>query len=234
MVSKALLKEAAELLPKMPHTDDIYEIKSFLVDNLPFNSETTRKRYEGYITIYLFPDGKVDREILNFALYASSQSIKNVCLYRFCKQYPLIYDIFNDLFIPKITSGSIPKKSIDQYLQDRFSNNNPGRFGGRGFIEALNGAEVMTYTNSILKYQYRPVDLPSYTFILHSEFPQPGMYDLKLIEQNQAFTPQLWRTTELVDTLYHMRNRDRMCLAQGFPMLMSEIYHVYFDIFTKL
>ena len=235
MVSKALLKEAAELLPKMPHTDDITEIKNFLENNLPFNSETTRKRYRSYITTYLFPEDNVDHEILNFAQYASSESIKNVCLYRFSEKYPLIYDIFKDVFLPNLNKRKIQKKELDDYLKKRFSNNNPGRFGGRGFVEALTGANVMIYQKGMLKYQHRPIDLSSFTFILHSEFPTPGMYNINLLKENQAFIPQLWRKQELVDTLYQLRNQDLLSKISNIDMMQQfTTKHTLSEIVEKL
>jgi len=208
MVSKALLKEAVELIPRMPYTDDISEVRSFIVNNLRFNSLTTRKRYVSYITAYLFPNDVVDKEILEFAKKNNDTSIRNVCLYRFCEKYPLIFDLFKDLFIPNLNRGRVYKKQIDLYLAERFSSNNPGRFGGRGFVEALTGANVMMYQKGMLKYHYRKIDLPSFAFILHSEYPTPGMYDLSLVYTNRVFVPQLWRKSELVDALYSLRNME--------------------------
>ncbi len=219
MVSKALLKEAVILLPRIPVTDNFREVKQFVQNNLRYNSVTTRKRYESYITTYLFPNGFVDKEILIFARVADDASIKNVCLYRFCRKYPLMYDLFDDLFIPYINKGYLYKKQIDLYLADRFSNNNPGRFGGRGFIEALSGADVVKYEKSILKYHYRKIDLPSFAFILHSEFSEPGMYNLSKVRDSRVYRSQLWRKGDLIDALYSLRNLDLISKISDIDMM---------------
>ncbi len=207
MVSRSLLKDAAELLPKLPNSDDFVEIKRFIVDNLRYNSEYSRKRYQRYITAYIFPNGVIDKAIKEFSKKADESSIKNVCLYRFCKKYPLIYDLFTELFIPNISQGCISRKKLDAYLQERFPYSSIGKDGSRGFLEALRDADVISYDKGIINYSYRQVDPISFAFIVHSEFTTPGMYDISLIEKNQVYVPQLWRSDDLLESLYYLRNR---------------------------
>jgi DNA repair protein RadC len=209
MVSKALLKEAAELLPSLPGTDFV-EVKKFIEKNLRFNSSVTRQRYTTYITKYLFPSGVVDEEILLFSRKVKMQSIKNVCLFRFCKSYPLMYQLFNNILIPKINSGQIIRKNIDLYLKKMFPNNSPGRFGGRGFIEALSDANVIKNEKGLIKYGYRNVDIPSFAFMIYSEFNTPGMYDISKVEENDVFLSQFWKKADLLNSLYIMRDNNHL------------------------
>jgi DNA repair protein RadC len=209
MVSKALIKEAAELLPLLPGTN-FPEVRKFIENNLRFNSTVTRERYTTYITKYLFPRNIVDDEILLFSRKVSIQSIKNVCLYRFCKSYPLIYQLFKDLLIPNINSGQIVRKNIDLYLLNKFPNSSPGRFGGRGFIEALSDANVIKTERGLIKYGFRSIDLPSFAFMIYSEFSKPGIYNISNVEDNEVFLAQLWKKTDLLNSLYVLRDNNHL------------------------
>ena len=209
MVSRALLKEAVDILPTLPDTNNILEIGEFIQENLPFNALSTRRRYRQYIITWLFPQGVVDREIEEFAkIFPNTQDLRDVCLYRFCCAYPLIFDIFHDIFIPKIGYGKVPRKLVHEYLKNLFPDHSPGRDGGRGFLEALTGAQVMKSKGGILTYHYREVSIPALAFILHSEFPKPGMYDISKVEDSTVFQPLLWQPDGILSGLYTLRNRN--------------------------
>jgi DNA repair protein RadC len=58
--------------------------------------------------------------------------------------------------------------------------------------------------------------LPSFAFVLHSEFPEPAMYDIALLESNRAIRSMLWEQDMLIPAMYELRNR-------GFLPKVSEI-----------
>jgi hypothetical protein len=206
MIGRGLIKEATDLLPKLSLTDNLSEINAFIKDNLKFNSLTSRSQCQRYISAYLFPDGVVDLSLLSFSRKATSASLKNVCFYKFCKRYPLTYDLYNELITPNITRGNISRKKILTYLKERFPDSGAVKHQTFFFLEAAKSADIVSYKSGILSYAYRHVDPISFAYILHNEFPNPGMYDIGLIENNQAFVPQLWLRNELLETLYVLRN----------------------------
>lgn len=206
MIGRGLIKEATDLLPKLPLTDNLSEINAFITNNLKFNSLITRSQCQRYISAYLFPNGVVDRSLLCFSRKTTSTSLKNVCFYKFCKRYPLTYDLFNELIIPNIARGNISRKKILTYLKERFPDSGAVPHQTFFFLDAMAGADVASYKLGILSYIHRHVDPISFAYILHSEFPIPGMYDILRIENNQVFTPQLWLGDELLETLYVLRN----------------------------
>ena len=206
MIGRGLIKEATDLLPKLPLTDNLSEINAFISNNLKFNSLTSRSQCQRYLSAYLFPNGVADRSLLCFSRKATPASLKNICFYKFCKRYPLTYNLFNELIFPNIARGSISRKKILAYLKDRFPNSGAFPHQTFFFLEAIAGAGVASYKTGNLSYTYRRVDPISFAYILHNEFPTPGMYDIRRIENNQVFTPQLWLGTELLETLYVLRN----------------------------
>lgn len=207
MVSRSLLKDAATLLPRLPITDNFNEIKQFIISNLKYNSEYSRKRYQRYITSYIFPDSKVDKPLLVFSRKASTGTLRNVCLYKFCKRYPLMQELFNELFIPNIGRGTIARKKVDDYLKEKFPDSAMGVDGSRGFLESLKDANVVKPNGHSLTFGYRQVEPISFAYMLHAEFPSPGMFDISKVEKNAVFVPQLWQSGDLLESLYVLRNK---------------------------
>ena len=49
--------------------------------------------------------------------------------------------------------------------------------------------------------------MASLAFVIHSEFPVPGMHEISSMEQNQAMSAMLWNPDKLLPGLYELRNR---------------------------
>jgi hypothetical protein len=55
-----------------------------------------------------------------------------------------------------------------------------------------------------LELKWRAITLPSFAFVLHSEF-QPGTYDLAKLERNPVFHALLWEPSALTQALYSLK-----------------------------
>jgi len=67
-----------------------------------------------------------------------------------------------------------------------------------------------------MTFSYRDIPVPALAFVLHSEFPEPGMYDIRKLEQNRFVRAMLWNPERLLAALYELRN-------QGLVSKVSEI-----------
>jgi DNA repair protein RadC len=208
MVSRSLLKDAAAILPTLPVSGNFHEIREKIISSLKYNSEYSRKRYQRYITAYIFPESTVDKPLVAFSKKATNNTVRNVCLYKFCKRYPLTIELFNELFLPNISRGTLPRKKVDDYLKEKFPDSNMGVDGSRGFFEALKDANVIKTNGKNITFSYRQVDPIAFAYIIHAEFPSPGMFNISKIEKNEIFNPQLWQTKDLLEALYILRNKE--------------------------
>jgi len=207
LFGKSLLKEAIQILPNLPDTDSLNEIRIFLRDNLHFSSEQTRKRYVSYITRRLFPDGIVDLPLRTFArTFPASQQLRDVCFYRFLKVEPLQVEIIEDLLLPNLGASRLPRERIRQYLQEKFPGAGSIPDCAQAIIETLTASGVARADRSQLYFTYREIPVTSLAFILHSEFPEPGMYDLRKLEEHPLLRAMLWNPAQLLTMLYELRN----------------------------
>ena len=205
---KAVLKEAIQILPKMPLTTSMAEMTLFLNKNLPFNSEETRARRGRYVKFNMFPEGKVDISLLKFArAFSESRELKDVCFYQFCCAQNLMVDFIENIMVNRLNVGFMTRDIVTEYLNERFPGSKAIHDGSSAICEALLGAEITAKKNKNITFTLRSIPIMSFAFVLHSEFPEPGMYDIDKIDENRMLRAMLWNPDQFLHTLYELRNR---------------------------
>lgn len=208
LFGKAMLEEAIKMLPRLPDTDSLKHIRAYLEDNLPFNSAQTRSRNASYIIGRMFPNKTADKALREYARHFDGmQELRDVCYYRFCVRESLMVKITEELLRPSITGGTLKRSALRDYLRSRFPQSKSINDCTHAIVAALDAGGIAKCSRDSISYTYREINLNSFAFILHSEFPDPGIYDIKLLEQNQAVKILLWRSDRLLPALFEMRNR---------------------------
>ncbi len=209
LFGKAMLHEAIDMLPRLPDTESLAEVKDFLKRHLRFSGQSTRDRNARYIVQRMFPEGYADLALLAFAhTYASRQELRDVCFYRFCKVEPLMYEVIENLLLPAIGAGQLQRSDLRNYLTHRFPDYPSTKDCAFAIVDALIAGSIVTANRLTINFTYRDIKIPSFAFILHSEFPEPGMFDIGKLEQNRAIRAMLWKPDALIPTLYELRNRN--------------------------
>jgi len=204
---KAVLKEAINILPVIPLTSSIKEITEFLNNNLPFNSEQTRARRGRYIKYNMFHEGIVDISLLKFArAFPESRELKDVCFYKFCCAQPLMVEFVENVILTRIGAGFITRAVVEDYLRERFPGFKAVKDGTAAISEALFGAEIASRKGKKIIFSLRAIPLKALNFVLHSEYPEPGMYDIRKLEENRIVKALLWNPELLLNSLYELRN----------------------------
>ncbi len=203
-----MLHEAIDMLPKLPDTESLADIKDFLKQHLRFSGQSTRDRNALYIVQRMFPDGYANSALLAFArTYADRQELRDVCFYRFCKAEPLMYEVIENLILPAISVGQLERSTLRDYLAHRFPSHSSTKDCAWAIVETLVAGDIATADRLTINFTYHDIKIPSFAFILHSEFPEPGMFDIGKIEQNRAIRAMLWKPAALIPALYELRNR---------------------------
>lgn len=217
LFSKAVLKETIQMLPRLPDTESLDEIRLFLRAELHFSAEQTRQRYAAYITRRMFPDGLADRPLRLFAKkYPNQQALRDVCFYRFMKAEPLEAEVVETLVLPNIGAGRLGRERIKQFLASRYPSSQSIKDSSQAVVEAMVSAGLAKSDKVTMTFSYRDIPVPALAFVLHSEFPEPSMYDIRKLEQNRFVRAMIWNPERLLAALYELRN-------QGLVSKVSEI-----------
>lgn len=206
--SKSLLKETVEFLPLLPDTADVDELREFVRPRFHYSSETTRSRRVNYILKRMFPGGTPDRELIQFARsYAAQQELRDVAFYRFCQSEPLMEKVIDEFFLPSIGAGTVTRAALRAYLKNLFPESRTLDDCSQAIAEALVTTGIARSNRRSVDFAYREIALPSFAFILHSAFPEPGMYSLASLESHPAVRHMFWNPDRILPSIYELRNR---------------------------
>jgi DNA repair protein RadC len=209
LFSIAVLQETIDMLPQLPDTESLADVKDYLKTHLRFSGRSTRDMSTRFITHRMFPDGYADLAIRTFArTYADSQELRDACFYRFCKVEPLMYEVIEDLLLPAIGTGRMQRSDLRNYLIHRFPAYSSTKNCAIAIVDALIASNIISADRLTMSFTYRDIKISSFAFILHSEFPEPGMFDIGKLEQNRSIRAMLWKPDALIPALYELRNRN--------------------------
>jgi len=90
---------------------------------------------------------------------------------------------------------------------------------GKAIVDALTAGGIAKADRTKISFAYREIPVASFAFVLHSEFPEPGMYDIRKLDENRMIRAMLWNPERLLHVLYELRN-------QGLISKISEIDNI--------
>lgn len=208
LFSNAVLKQAISLLPSLPETRSLEEVRVYLMKGLQQSSEQTRRRYANYIIRRMFPNGWPDWAMLTFAkFFSEARDFREVCFYRFIRAEPLMQEIVNEMLLSSLGNRQLIRETLRDYLANRFESSRNIKNSAKAIAEALGAAGIAEVDSVKISFSYRDIPIPAFAFILHSEFPEPGMYNLAELETNQAIRAMLWNPDHILPSLYELRNQ---------------------------
>jgi len=123
-------------------------------------------------------------------LYKGTQELRDVIFYRFCKAEPLMQDIILDALIPAMAVGKLRRDRMRTFLESRYGAGNKNvKKCAVTAAQVLNAAAIAKIDHQMIIIGLRDIKLASFAFILHSEFPDPAMYDMAKLENNRLIKP---------------------------------------------
>ncbi|MBX9718205.1 MAG: hypothetical protein K2X36_05105, partial [Microbacteriaceae bacterium] len=211
LFSACVFRDALKLIHKIPLGSTIDQAREFLqTQGLHYSGASTRHRYASYIVNRVFPLGAVDQAICRFArAFEGTQALRDVVAFRHMIAEPLARDIVVELLLPAIGRQNVPRTQLRKFLSHRFPGAKPNSINscGKAIVEIIGESQLVGATRTDLAIHFRPVDLRSFGFILHSEFPEPGMHRLDELESSAAFRAMLWTKEDMKTALYELRNK---------------------------
>ena len=85
----------------------------------------------------------------------------------------------------------MPREHIRKRLSEKFPDKSTSECS-TAIVDALNAGGIAKADRTKLSFAYREIPVVSFAFVLHSEFPEPGMYDIKKLEENRLIRAMLW------------------------------------------
>ena len=115
--------------------------------------------------------------------------------------------ITENVLLPVIADGVIKRNALSDYLQYQYPQSNSVKDCVNAITEAWSAAGIARCTKNSISFTYRRINPAAFAFILYSEFPDPGLYDIGLLERSSAVNLMLWEPEGILPALYELRNQ---------------------------
>lgn len=204
--TKDLAKHALQHLPRIAHCQSVEEVRGYLVNNLRFNAQATRQRNAGYLINRFFPGSILNTDLPAFAAaVAGTPALGEALFYLTCRTEQILALAAEEVVFPSLAEGGVGRTRICEYIRARFPKSKS--------VNEVCGAVVATYlsfgigssTRTRLNVSLREGSLLAFAYVLHLEFPEPGMYAFERMFDGPMHKWMLWDQQWMVCQLYRLR-----------------------------
>ena len=142
----------------------------------------------------------------------------DVLFYLTCRVEKIVAMVAEEVVWPSLADGGVPRTRITDYVRGRVPS------WSKNSVTDVGAAVVRTYerfgvgspNRTRLNVSVRQGGLPAFAYILHLEFPEPGMYGFETAVQGPMRRWLLWDQDWIVKQLY-------ACEEAGLLAKVSEI-----------
>ena len=204
-----LVQQAMEFLPQATQFGTLLEYREHLFRSLPLNSQNTRERYSQYLLNRFFPGDLYSPDLIVFAdRFAGTQALRDVVFYLTASAEPIVGRIASEVVFPAVARGRISRVEVTSAVEARLhvARSAIGSTA-QTIVRTLARLEIAKADTKLLHLRLRECDLDALAFILHREFPEPGMHDLEPALGGPMHLWLLWSSESIRRGLYSLRER---------------------------
>ena len=197
-----------KFIPMADQYDTIEHFRNYLIDSLPYNSKNTRIRRSKYIIDRFFKGKSIHNPLTFFASKcATKEAINPVIFYEILKAEPVMTKVAEELVWPSLPQGKITREQLQDLIYKYFPNISDSSLINmlRSIIYSYSILSIAQANNEDLILRLHEGFLESFLYILTSEFPKPGMYELSKLENGPVRKWLLWDWQWIKEQLYSLR-----------------------------
>ncbi len=193
-------------LPQAARYKSIEEFRKYLAEKLRFNSEATRRRSANYIVSRFFPGEVFNADLPVFAAAAAGQpALGEALFYLTCRTERIVSLVAEEVVFPALTLGGVSRARLREYIQGKFPDSKSVHHIATAVVRTYEFFGVGTANRTRLNVSLRQGSLSSFAYILHLEFPEPGMYSFERLFDGPMHRWLLWDQQWMVRQLYRLR-----------------------------
>jgi hypothetical protein len=204
--AKDLADHALKHIPKLSGCQSIEGIRMYLSGNLRFNSEATRRRNANYLISRFFPGDVVHHDVLAFAAAAEGkQALGDALFYLTGRTEKIVSLVAEEVVFPSLAEGGVSRTRIRDYVQARLPSSKSASDVGSAIVGTYQTYGIGSATRTRLNVVLREGCLASFAYILHLEFPEPGMHSFDRLFDGPMHRWLLWDQHWMIQQLYRLR-----------------------------
>lgn len=204
--AKDLAEHALKHLPKLAGCKSIDDIRKYLTDKLSFNSQATRRRNANYLISRYFPGEVVHPDVATFAAAVEGQpALGDALFYLTSRTEKIVALVAEQIVFPSLALGGVSRTKIRDFVQAQFPNSKSAKQIGVAVVGTYQTFGVANATRTKLNVSLREGSLAAFAYVLHLEFPEPGMHSFEKMLNGPMHKWLLWDQEWMVRQLYVLR-----------------------------
>lgn len=204
--AKDFADHALQHLPESAKYRTADEFRKYLSEKLKFNSQATRRRTANYIVSRFFPGDLLNADLPPFAAAtAGTPALGEALFYLTCRTERIVSLVAEEVVFPGLVQGGVTRTRLREYIQGKFPGSKSVGHIGQAIARTYQLYGLGTPTRTRLNVSLREGSLAAFAYILHLEFPEPGMYPFEGLFDGPMHRWLLWDQQWMVRQLYRLR-----------------------------
>lgn len=204
-----LASAALEYLPQVTRFNQILDFQQHLEETLPYNSVSSRKRYARNLLNRYYIENNIDTHLTRlFAWRPDKGTLQAALFYETVCAEPTVQFVAEEVIWSALPVGYVTRLQLRQQMESRFPEVSLATIK-RMVYSLLNVYAVFgigEVDEERLSIQVHESNLSAFLYVLTAEFPLPGIYSFKDIEQGPMRRWLLWDRGWLRRQLYNLRD----------------------------
>ena len=204
--AKDFADHALQHLPQAVKCHTVDEFRDYLTEKLRFNSQATRRRSANYIVSRFFPGEVYNDDLPPFAAAtAGNPALGEALFYLTCRSEKIVSLVAEEVVFPSLAQGGVSRARLREYIQAKFPDSKSADHIGQSIVRTYQFYGLGTANRTRLNVSLREGSLASFAYMLHLEFPEPGMYSFERMFDGPMHKWLLWDQQWMVRQLYRLR-----------------------------
>ncbi len=204
--AKDFADHALQHLPHAAEYGSVEDFRTYLSQTLRFNSQATRRRTANYIVARFFPDDVYNGDVPAFAsATAGTPALGEALFYLTCRTEKIVSLVAEEVVFPSLAQGGVTRTRLREYVQSKFPDSKSAGHVGQAVVRSYQFYGLGAANRTRLSVAAREGSLASFAYVLHLEFPEPGMHAFEQMLDGPMHRWMLWDRGWMVRQLYLLR-----------------------------
>lgn len=204
--AKDFAPQALAAIPQAAEFSNVEDYRQHLAQTLPFNAVATRRRAANFLIGRYFPGDHLHADLTKFAKAAAgTPAFPGALFYLTCRIEKIVAMVAESLVWPSLAEGSTPRAKVKEFVAEKLPESKSAKQMASAIFRTYEEFGVGKTTRTKLTVSQRHGNLPAFAYILHLEFPDPGMYTFDSVLQGPMQKWLLWDHEWIIEQLYALR-----------------------------
>jgi hypothetical protein len=204
--AKDFADHALQHLPQAVKYHSVEDFRNYLADKLRFNSQATRRRSANYIVSRFFPSDVYNEDLPQFAAAtAGKPALGEALFYLTCRTEKIVSLVAEEIVFPSLAQGGVSRSRLREYIQSKFPQSKSADHIGQSIARSYQFYGIGSPNRTRLNVSLREGCLASFAYVLHLEFPEPGMHAFERMADGPMHKWLLWDEQWMIQQLYRLR-----------------------------